>query len=64
MVECPDLAALVEQARALLKGVDPSDLKDDARLRRKIVTGFSQVKAALEPMVKELPGRKMRIGED
>lgn len=54
-----DLDQLVEQARQLVQGVSPQDLRHDTALRQHVATEMSRVQAALEGMVIDLPRRRL-----
>lgn len=55
------LAELVEQARALLSGVTPEELRGNEWLKRRIQAGMSQVKAELDQALTDVPRRKVRL---
>ena len=54
-----DLDRLVEQAQALVRGVTPQALRDDAGLRAHVAAEMSQVQARLEGMIVERPRRQI-----
>lgn len=56
-----DLAALVEQARGLLAGVEAPDLRSDDALRQALHTGLSAVAARLDQLIETPPGRRYEL---
>jgi hypothetical protein len=54
-----ELAALVEQARALVKGADPETLRQNTTLRETVKTGFSEIQTAMAPMLTARPRRSV-----
>lgn len=59
-----DLAGLVERAQKIMSGVDVKSLRTDADMRKRVAEGFTEIKASLDTMVEDLPGRKFAIGDD
>ena len=56
-----ELAALVERARGAVDGVAPGDLRQDESLRAHVAEQFANVQAALDGMIQNRPGRKVRL---
>lgn len=54
-----DLDALVERAQELVRGVTPGALREDADLRQRIATQFSQVQASIDGMLVDQPRRRI-----
>lgn len=59
-----DLAGLVEKAQKIMSGVDVTSLRGDADIRQRVTEGFTEIKAALDTMVEDLPSRKFALGDD
>lgn len=53
------LDELVEQARRVVRGVEPQELRDNGVLRQAIATQLSQVQSALDGMMTDLPRRRI-----
>ncbi len=64
IVDDTELAALVEQAKKIISGVDVKQLREDDKLRARVVIGFSEVKAALDTMLIDRPGRLVTVDKD
>jgi hypothetical protein len=58
-----DLSALVDRAKSLVQGVDPSDIRTQEGLRSSMAYGFAKIKAQLDTMITDRPGRKIRVTE-
>lgn len=58
------LAQLVTQAKAILGNTSPDDLRDDARIRNRIRTGFETVKQQISALVQEQPRRKFNLDDE
>jgi hypothetical protein len=58
-----ELATLVERAGALVKGITPAELRDDATLRADIREGFATIKANIAPMLTSRPTRAIAFDE-
>jgi hypothetical protein len=58
-----ELGVLVEQARNIIAGVDNQALRDDEGLREKVNRQFEQVRAQLDTMIAERPGRSFSFDE-
>lgn len=60
---CDDraLTDLVERARATIDGVEPNDLRKDENLRAHVVSKMGDVQNALDGMIVDRPGRKIRL---
>ncbi len=54
-----ELAALVEDARKLIGGVDASHLRDSDVLRVKLASGFSDIKGRLDSLLVDKPKRRI-----
>ena len=57
------LAGIVDQAKMLLTGVDAKALRTDDEVRKDIAEGFSAIKAQLDSMVVETPGRAITFDD-
>jgi hypothetical protein len=55
----PELDALVEQARQLVQGVTPQDLRDNEGLRQHITTEMTRVQAQVEGLIVNPPRRRI-----
>jgi hypothetical protein len=53
------LDELVEQARRIVRGVEPQALRDRAELRQHVATQLSQVQSALDGMLVDRPRRRI-----
>jgi hypothetical protein len=58
------LEALVTQARSVIAGIDPQDLREKADLRERTKAAFAEVKSRVDAMITERPARKFNFGED
>lgn len=58
-----ELAALVEDARKLIGGVDASHLRDSDTLRVKVASGFSAIKDRLDGMLVAVPKRRINLAD-
>jgi hypothetical protein len=56
-----ELASLVEQAKSILHGVDPDNIREDTWLKRRIADQMSKVKATLDEAITDVPRRKLRL---
>lgn len=59
-----ELDALCEQARSLLNGVDPNDLRDNQNLRQTVSAGFGQIQTKLDDMIVTAAARKIQLNEE
>lgn len=57
-----ELADVVTRAKELLGDADAKELRDDTAVRSRVAVGFAQVKATMDKLVVERPGRK--FGDD
>src|SRR5262245_1245668 len=55
----PELDGLVEQARGLVQGVEPQQLRDNAALRTEIATKMAQVRTGVEALLTDVPRRRL-----
>jgi hypothetical protein len=55
----PELDALVDQARELVQGVAPQDLRDDGSLRQHVATEMVKVQAQVEGLITDAPRRRI-----
>jgi hypothetical protein len=55
------LAGLLEQARSVLHGVDPDQIRENIWLKHRIADQMSKVKATLDEAITDLPRRKLRL---
>jgi hypothetical protein len=55
----PELDVLVEQARRLVQGVAPQDLRDDGSLRQHIATEMTRVQSQVEGLITDAPRRRI-----
>lgn len=53
------LDALVEQARRVVQGVGPQELRDSAGLRQRVADGLSAVQNSLDPLLVDQPRRRI-----
>jgi hypothetical protein len=53
------LDALVSDARSIVSGVQPQQLRDDAALRQEIATQLSTVQATLDGLLVDKPRRNI-----
>ena len=56
-----ELAGLVEQARSVLDGIDPDEIRENVWLKRRIADQMNKVKATLDEAIIEAPRRKLRL---
>lgn len=56
-----ELAALVERAREVMKGVDVEQMRSDDTLRARVLSSFETLKAEIEPMVVKRSARKITL---
>jgi phage tail tube protein FII len=56
-----ELAALVKQAKGLLKGVDADSLRDDEKTKARVAKGMQAIKSTLDGMVTEKPNRSFQF---
>lgn len=59
-----DLAAVVKQARAVLKGVDAKTLKSDDLIKAKVDAEFAAIQTQLETMVVEAGARAINLDDE
>jgi hypothetical protein len=55
----PELDALVEEARRLVQGMAPQDLRDDGGLRRHVGQEMTRVQAQVEALITDAPRRRL-----
>ncbi len=55
----PELDALVEQARQLVRGVEPQDLRDDGALRRHVGEEMARMQTRVESLIVDAPRRRI-----
>jgi hypothetical protein len=55
----PELDALVERARRVVRGVDAQELRDGEALRRRVAGGLAQVRDSLDSLLVERPRRRI-----
>jgi hypothetical protein len=55
----PELDALVEQARRLVRGVTPQDLRDSDALRQEVASSMAQVRQQVEALITDVPRRRL-----
>ncbi|MDR3623067.1 hypothetical protein [Paludisphaera borealis] len=56
------LDALVAEARRIVRGVEPQDLRDDASLRRHVASELSRVQSTLDDLLVDRPRRRILRG--
>jgi molybdopterin converting factor small subunit len=61
LMDDAELAVVVEQAKGLLNGVTPGALRDSTAMREKVAADMAKVKASLDTMLTERPGRKFDL---
>lgn len=61
LMDDKELSAVVEQAKGLLNGVEPSTLRESAKMRERVAEDMAKVKASLDTMIAERPGRKFEL---
>lgn len=59
-----ELQSVVEQARKLIDGVHPEDVRTDEALREQIAMGFVSISAAADQLVEDKPKRAIAFEED
>ena len=64
LMEDSDLARLVSQAKGILSGVKPDDLKRNQELRELVATRFAEVEKVMDTLVAERPSRKFSLEDD
>jgi hypothetical protein len=55
----PELDALVEEARRLVQGVSPQELRDRDSLRQQIATEMTRVREQVEGLITDVPRRRL-----
>src|SRR5215831_7354252 len=55
----PELDALVEEARRLVQGVSPQDLRTNDSLRQQIAVEMARVREQVEGLVTDFPRRRL-----
>jgi hypothetical protein len=55
----PELDALVEEARRLVQGVSPQDLRDNDSLRQQIAAEMTRVREQVEGLITDVPRRRL-----
>src|SRR5262249_50841808 len=55
----PELDALVAQARQLVQGLTPQDLRDQESLRQQVVATMAQVQTHVESLITDAPRRRL-----
>jgi hypothetical protein len=55
------LAALVDQARDVVRGLSAEELRQDGNLRRYIAEEMNQLRVAIDGALEDLPKRKIRM---
>ncbi len=55
----PELDALVEEGRRLVRGVAPQELRDDGALRRHVAAEMAGVQARVEGLITDAPRRRL-----
>jgi hypothetical protein len=56
-----ELADLVEQARSVLHGIDPDNIREDIWLKQRIADQMNKVKTILDESITDVPRRKLRL---
>ena len=55
----PELDVLVEEARRLVQGVSPQELRDNDSLRQQMATDMTRVRSHVEALLTEVPRRRL-----
>ena len=55
----PDLDALVERARRVVRGASAQDLRDEGPLRERVAAGLSRVRESLDSLLVDRPRRRV-----
>jgi hypothetical protein len=55
----PELDALVEEARRLVQGLSPQELRDSDTLRQQIATEMTRVREQVEGLITDVPRRRL-----
>lgn len=58
-----ELSNLVDQAKRIINGVDPEDLRNDDIFRHKIAEDMKSVKASIDEAIEDMPRRRLRLPE-
>ncbi len=61
LMEDGELQSIVDQAKAILKDVKADKLRTSASLRNNTAAAFSGVKAALDKLIQDAPGRHLEL---
>jgi hypothetical protein len=61
IVDDAELARLVEAADSLTRGIDPETLRQSDTARERVAEGFVKIKAELDTMIVQRPGRKVKF---
>ena len=56
-----DLEQLVNQAKRIINGVDPDDLRNDHVFRNRISEQMNAVKQEIDQSIEDMPRRKLRL---
>lgn len=59
-----ELAALVEQAKGLLRGIDPETLRKSQDTRTQVSEGFAEIKRQLTPLLTDRPVRLINLDDE
>jgi hypothetical protein len=59
--EDEELAGIIEQAKSVVSGVSPYGLKYNDVLQKKITKGMSDVNAAINASIEEIPRRRLKL---
>jgi hypothetical protein len=59
-----DMAALVEEAKNLVKGVDVKNVRKDADLRKALAEGVAKVTKSLDKMLENKPSRAISLDDE
>jgi hypothetical protein len=55
----PELDALVERARRVVRGATAQELRDGPELRQRVASGLAQVRESLDALLVERPRRRV-----
>ncbi len=56
-----ELSRIVDQARSVLKRVDPGSIRENVWLKRRIADEMSKVKTVMDESITDMPRRKVRL---
>ena len=63
LFEDSELGELIEQAKAIVSGLSPDDLRSDDIFRHKIAEDMKSVKEQIDTAIEDMPRRRLRLPE-